>query len=223
MAKVNIRLNEIFAAPGNVQVTVKSELVGGSRNVITGLFGILPGQKSQRTDGSGLTQFVLSAGRYRVQAQSASLASPAFSVLIDVPDNNVEYELPELIVDDGSAGLVTDIGTTSYTQAVMALAGFRIANGSVQLWNEDQGAWFPIFVRGAIGAEEISLGDADVSVAALSSVAGYTRAAMEAVGMRIRVGQLELWNEDQAAWFPLFVRGAVGAEELALGEADTNP
>lgn len=99
MSKVNVSLNEVFAVPGNVLVTVKSVLVGG-QNVVAGTIGILPGQITRRTDATGRVPggFDLATGRYQILAQSGSVDGLFYQPLIDVPNDALVYEHTQLIV-----------------------------------------------------------------------------------------------------------------------------
>lgn len=128
MSKVNVRLKEILTAPGNVAVTVESVLIA-SQSVLSGSFGVLPGKQTLRTDVTGYAQFILMTGRYRVTAVSASAGGAlAYTVLIDVPDDNVEYEHTELIAE-GAGTFVPVIGGGS-PDAAEAVAGLvKVAAG----------------------------------------------------------------------------------------------
>jgi hypothetical protein len=129
MSKVNVTLREFFTSPGNVLVTVTSVLVA-SLNVVSGSSGVLPGAQSKRTSASGVVQFDLMTGRYRVSAVSSSAAGGlAYAVLIDVPDDNLEYEHTELIVD-GATLFDPALGAGSPNAAEAVSGLIRLAAGA---------------------------------------------------------------------------------------------
>jgi hypothetical protein len=98
VSKVNISLKGVFTVPANVLVTVRSVLVA-SQNVVIGTLGALPEEGSKRTDSSGRVPggFDLLTGRYQIFAKSPS-SGLAYQPVIDVPDDNNEYEHTQLLV-----------------------------------------------------------------------------------------------------------------------------
>lgn len=129
MSKVNVTLKEFFTSPGNVPVTVRSALIN-SLNVIAGNNGVLPGEQTLRTSAAGVAQFVLMTGRYLVSAVSSKAAGGlAYGVLIDVPNDNLEYEHTELLAE-GATLFDPALGAGS-PQAAEAAAGLvRLAAGA---------------------------------------------------------------------------------------------
>lgn len=130
MSKVNVRLNEFFTSPGFVPVKVKSVLVN-SLSVISGNIGILPGEMATRTDATGYVQIDLLVGRYEITAASARQGNTGlqYREVIDVPDDNLEYEHTELIVD--GAGTFTPVIGNGSPDAAEAVAGLvKLAEGA---------------------------------------------------------------------------------------------
>lgn len=212
MALVRVRLDETTTAPGNVPVTVAAVLVNGLV-VVAGSRGVLPGIQVKRTDASGLSEFYLKPGRYEVSAQSTS-GGPLFKASIDVPDDALVYEFPELIVDGAGEFLA---GPATYSALQMERAGFRLQDDEIQLWNEEQGAWCPVWLTGLAGFEQLVIGVADPDVSDADPSEAYTRAELEDAGFRLKHGELQLWNETQSLWHAIFVTGASGSEQTGIG------
>lgn len=99
MSVVNVSLRGAFKAPANVMVTVSPVLVD-SQNVVVGTVGILPETQSKRTDGSGRVPggFAMDTGRYQLRAVSPTNPGIVYQPVIDVPDDDDEYEHTQLIV-----------------------------------------------------------------------------------------------------------------------------
>lgn len=127
MSRVNVSLKEFFTTPGNVLVSVKSELID-SQSVLSGTIGVLPGEESKRTSSAGVAVFDLMTGRYLVSAKSSKAGAVIYAVTIDVPDDSDEYEHTELIAE--GAGTFTPViggGSPNATDASYGLV--RLSSG----------------------------------------------------------------------------------------------
>jgi hypothetical protein len=228
VATVNVRLDQLSDAPAFVPVECRSVLLAG-RNVVSGNRGKLPGLALETTDETGLAQFVLGPGRFEIRAQiSGSQSVSQYKVLIEVDDNDNEYEHTELIVSGAAtfvpvigggspnatesvAGLVklharpAQLAAVVFTQEELLAAGFRINAGVLELFDFVLGIWFQPSSTGSGGG---------------GTVVSYTKQEWADAGLRVVSGILELFDGTANVWYPVGVRGGVDAEFLWVGNAD---
>lgn len=90
-------------------------------------------------------------------------------------------------------------------------AGYRVESGFLELWNAEQEKFFPVYLAGLAGAEQMVIATED------RNVLRERRAARPMA--RTNRGRLELRNEDQGGgWQAVFLKGATAALQLAFGE-----